>query len=66
MTQNREEIMAHIVVLGAGLGGAIAAYEIRDQLRKERQNLGCFEGRDLPVRSVKPVGRRQLAQAQGY
>ena len=35
MKQNREEIMAHIVVLGAGLGGAIAAYEIRDQLRKE-------------------------------
>ncbi len=29
-----EEIMAHIVVLGAGLGGVIAAYEIRDQLRK--------------------------------
>ncbi len=27
--------MAHIVVLGAGLGGVIAAYEIRDQLRKE-------------------------------
>ena len=27
--------MAHIVVLGAGLGGAVAAYEIRDQLRKE-------------------------------
>lgn len=27
--------MAHIVVLGAGLGGAIMAYELRDQLRKE-------------------------------
>ena len=27
--------MAHVVVLGAGLGGVIAAYEIRDQLRKE-------------------------------
>ena len=35
MTQTREETMAHVVVLGAGLGGAIAAYEIRDQLRKE-------------------------------
>jgi sulfide:quinone oxidoreductase len=35
MMQTREETMAHIVVLGAGLGGAIAAYEIRDQLRKE-------------------------------
>lgn len=27
--------MAHVVVLGAGLGGAIMAYELRDQLRKE-------------------------------
>ncbi len=27
--------MAHVIVLGAGLGGVIAAYEIRDQLRKE-------------------------------
>jgi len=30
-----EEIMAHVVVLGAGLGGAIMAYELKDQLRKE-------------------------------
>ncbi len=29
--------MAHIVVLGAGLGGVIAAYEIRDKLRREDQ-----------------------------
>jgi sulfide:quinone oxidoreductase len=27
--------MAHIIVLGAGLGGVIAAYEVKDQLRKE-------------------------------
>jgi sulfide:quinone oxidoreductase len=27
--------MAHVVVLGAGLGGVIAAYEVKDQLRKE-------------------------------
>ncbi|WP_415182215.1 NAD(P)/FAD-dependent oxidoreductase [Phaeovulum sp.] len=27
--------MAHIVVLGAGLGGAIMAYELRDQVRPE-------------------------------
>lgn len=27
--------MAHIVVLGAGLGGAIMAYELRDTVRKE-------------------------------
>jgi sulfide:quinone oxidoreductase len=27
--------VAHVVVLGAGLGGAIMAYELRDQLRKE-------------------------------
>jgi len=27
--------MAHVVVLGAGLGGAIMAYELKDKLRKE-------------------------------
>ncbi len=27
--------MAHVVVLGAGLGGTIMAYELRDQLRAE-------------------------------
>jgi sulfide:quinone oxidoreductase len=27
--------MAHVVVLGAGLGGAIMAYEVKDQLRPE-------------------------------
>ena len=27
--------MAHVVVLGAGLGGAIMAYELKDQLRRE-------------------------------
>ncbi len=29
--------MAHIVVLGAGLGGSIMAYELRDQVRPEDQ-----------------------------
>ena len=27
--------MAHIVILGAGLGGSIMAYELADQIRKE-------------------------------
>ena len=27
--------MARIVILGAGLGGAIMAYEMKDQLRKD-------------------------------
>jgi len=30
-----EENMAHVVVLGAGLGGAIMAYELKEQLRPE-------------------------------
>ena len=29
--------MAHIVVLGAGLGGTIMAYELRDELGKEHK-----------------------------
>ncbi len=35
--QKKEKGMAHIVVLGAGLGGVIMAYEMRDQLRKGDQ-----------------------------
>jgi sulfide:quinone oxidoreductase len=31
----KETEMAHVVVLGAGLGGAIMAYELKDQLRPE-------------------------------
>ncbi len=27
--------MAHVVILGAGLGGTIMAYELRDKLGKE-------------------------------
>jgi sulfide:quinone oxidoreductase len=30
-----ETRMAHVVILGAGLGGAIMAYEVKDQLRPE-------------------------------
>ena len=33
--RERERGMAHIVVIGAGLGGAIMAYELRDSVRKE-------------------------------
>lgn len=29
--------MAHVVVLGAGLGGTIMAYELRDALAKEHE-----------------------------
>jgi sulfide:quinone oxidoreductase len=32
-----EKSMAHVVVLGAGLGGTIMAYELRDALSKEHQ-----------------------------
>ena len=31
----QEKVMAHVVVLGAGLGGAIMAYEMKAQLRPE-------------------------------
>ena len=30
----REEFMAHIVVLGAGLGGIVMAYEMREKMRE--------------------------------
>lgn len=33
----REKKMAHVVVLGAGLGGTIAAYELREKLGKAHQ-----------------------------
>ncbi len=36
-TDQREITMAHIVVLGAGLGGTIMAYELRDELGKDHE-----------------------------
>lgn len=35
--EKRVVIMAHIVVLGAGLGGTIMAYELRDELGKDHE-----------------------------
>ena len=32
--QNQEEIMAHIVVVGAGIGGMTVAYDLRGKLNK--------------------------------
>ena len=57
--------MAHIVVLGAGLGGTIMAYEMKDQLRPETR-YGRHQGSEVSFRAVQSVGRGGLAQARGH
>jgi sulfide:quinone oxidoreductase len=58
--------MAHVVVLGAGLGGAIMAYELKDQLAARGQGDGGHQGPDLSLRALEPLDCRGLAQARGH
>ena len=60
-----KENMAHIVIMGAGVGGMPAAYEMRARLRCRAQDHGRQRGRHLPVHAVQPVGGGGLARALG-
>ena len=55
--------MSHIVVLGAGLGGIIMAYEMKDKLGPRRHAHGRQSRHDLLLRPVQPVGRGRLARS---
>ncbi len=35
--------MAHIIVLGGGIGGVSSAYEVRQAVRKEDRSHACFQ-----------------------
>ena len=54
----------NIVMLGAGLGGAIAAFEIKQAVGARRRRDRRLAGRHLPLRAVESVGRGRLAQAR--
>ena len=58
--------MAHIVVLGAGLGGMPMAYEMRALARRDDKVTVVIEQPAVPVRAQQPVGRGQLAEAHGH
>ena len=59
--------MAHVVVLGAGLGGTIMAYELKDALRKEDRITVVSKGGTysfIPSNPWVAVGWRESADIQ--
>ena len=59
--------MAHIVIIGAGIGGLPMAYEMRDIARSEDRITVIFEGCEIPFRTVEPwvaVNWRQRAEIE--
>jgi sulfide:quinone oxidoreductase len=59
--------MAHIVVLGAGIGGMTAAYEIREKLSREHRVTVVGEGEQFSFTPSNPwvaVGWRKPAEIQ--
>lgn len=59
--------MAHIVVLGAGLGGTIAAYQLRDQLGTEHEGSVVGKGETysfVPSNPWVAVGWRDRASVE--
>jgi NADH dehydrogenase FAD-containing subunit len=52
--------MAHVVVLGAGLGGTIMAYELRDKLGKEHR-VSVVSNGPVASRTATHSGHRTIA-----
>ena len=54
--------MGHVVVLGAGIGGVPAAYDLRKELSKEHKDFSQQRRkiRTLPVQSWAAVGGQSL------
>ena len=57
--------MAHVVILGAGLGGVIMAYEMKAKLGPSDRADRSQSRRPLLVRAVQSLGRGRLAEARG-
>jgi len=53
--------MAQVVVLGAGLGGTIMAYELRDKLGKAHAVSAVTKGSSYHFVPSNPLGRGRLA-----
>ena len=58
--------MAHIVVLGAGLGGMPMAYEMRELARRDDTVTVVSNSPRFQLRPQQSVGRGQLADAEGH
>ena len=57
--------MTKIVVLGAGIGGVPAAFELRTCSEEGRQYGRLADG-VFSIRPVEPMGGGQMAQAQRH
>ena len=57
--------MAHIIILGAGIGGMSCAYEMREQVRPEDKVTVISDYR-VSIFPLQPLGRRQLAHKRRY
>ena len=55
--------MAHIVVMGAGIGGVAAAIEVREGLAKQHQVTVVSELENFQFTPSNPVARGAMAQA---
>ncbi|NLS20389.1 hypothetical protein HGP16_28055 [Rhizobium sp. P40RR-XXII] len=62
--QYTEEIMARIVILGAGPAGTIAAFQLRHELEACHDVAVINKGRIFQLRSFQPLGCRWLADPQ--
>ena len=60
--KKQEATMANVVVLGAGLGGTLMAYELLPMLSDCDRLTVVGQGPSLPFRAVQPLGRRGLAR----
>ncbi|MCK7502327.1 MAG: hypothetical protein MZW92_80010 [Comamonadaceae bacterium] len=52
----KEGNVAHIVIMGAGIGGMPMAYEMREQRAPAGQGHRRLERPELPLRAVQPLG----------
>ena len=56
--------MAHIVIIGAGLSGAIMAYEMKEQMRREDTLTVVTKVPPLSFRALQPLCAGGLAHAR--
>ncbi len=65
-TLDGDNAMAHIVILGAGIGGMPMAYEMKELARNGRHRHGDQRCAQVPLCTLQSLGGCRLAQAQRY
>ena len=58
----REEFMAHIVVLGGGIGGVSCAYELKKTDAQAGSGHACLQPAIVPIHAVQSLGGGQVAR----